>query len=140
MPETLSDHPTAEELRALSLGRLTEADLARVSAHLGDCPACCRRIDQLAADDPLLARLQQSAAQPGRTRWSPRPSAARRSAPCAGVAGPGACRADRGPEAAPVILPAPGRSGTTTSWPRSGAGAWGWCTRRGTGASTGWRP
>ena len=29
MPETLSDHPTAEELRALSLGRLSEADLAR---------------------------------------------------------------------------------------------------------------
>jgi len=29
--------------------------------HLGGCPACCRRIDQLATDDRLLARLQQRA-------------------------------------------------------------------------------
>src|SRR5262249_35923597 len=28
----------------------------------GDCPACCRRIDQLATDDRLVARLQQGAA------------------------------------------------------------------------------
>ena len=56
-------HPTADELRALSLGRLTEAELARVSTHLGDCAECCRRIDQTAATDPLLARLQQGAAE-----------------------------------------------------------------------------
>ena len=54
-----------------------EAELARVSAHLGDCPECCRRIDQLAADDPLLARLQQSAASREETLVSP---AQRRSA------------------------------------------------------------
>jgi WD40 repeat protein/tRNA A-37 threonylcarbamoyl transferase component Bud32 len=63
MSEAPLNHPTAEELRGLSLGQLTEADLARVSAHLGDCPACCQRIDQLAATDPLLMRLQQSAAR-----------------------------------------------------------------------------
>jgi hypothetical protein len=33
------------------------------SAHLGDCAECCRRIDQTAASDPLLARLHQSAAE-----------------------------------------------------------------------------
>src|SRR5262245_13070771 len=63
MSEAALNHPTADELRALSLGQLAETELARVSAHLGDCPECCSRIDQLATDDPLLARLQQSAAQ-----------------------------------------------------------------------------
>ena len=63
MSEDPSKHPTTDELRALSLGRLTEAEFARVSAHLGDCAECCRRIDQTAATDPLLARLQQGAAE-----------------------------------------------------------------------------
>ena len=53
------NHPGDEALRALSLGKLTEADLAHVCSHLADCPECCRRIDQLATDDRLLARLQQ---------------------------------------------------------------------------------
>jgi WD40 repeat protein/serine/threonine protein kinase len=57
--EAASDHPGDETLRALFLDRLAEADLARVSAHLDACPACCQRIDQLAQDDHLLARLQQ---------------------------------------------------------------------------------
>ena len=77
MSETPSTHPTADELRALSLGRLAEAELGHVSAHLGACPECCRRIDQLAAADPLLARLQQSAARRGEALVSP---AQRRSA------------------------------------------------------------
>jgi hypothetical protein len=55
------NHPGDEALRALSLGHLDEAELAQVSAYLGDCPECCRRIDQLATDDRLLARFQQSA-------------------------------------------------------------------------------
>ena len=55
MSEDTLHHPSAEELRALSVGQLTEAELARVSAHLGQCLECCRRIDQLTADDPLLA-------------------------------------------------------------------------------------
>ena len=62
MTEAPLNHPGDETLRALSLGQLTEAELAHVSAHLGDCPECCRRIDQLATDDRLLARLQQGAA------------------------------------------------------------------------------
>src|SRR5215467_8841927 len=61
MTEAPLNHPGDEALRALSLGQLTETELAQVSAHLGDCPACCRRIDQLATDDRLLARLQQGA-------------------------------------------------------------------------------
>jgi anti-sigma factor RsiW len=62
MTEDRLNHPTDDELRALSLGQLTEAEMDVVSAHLGDCPSCCRRIDQLATDDPLLARLQRDAA------------------------------------------------------------------------------
>ena len=60
MSEASLNHPMDEELRALSLGKLTETELARVSAHLGDCPACCQRLDRLASDDPLLARLQSA--------------------------------------------------------------------------------
>jgi WD40 repeat protein/serine/threonine protein kinase len=56
------DHPSAEVLRALSLGQLSEAELARAIAHLGVCPACCHRIDELAAGDALITRLQRSAA------------------------------------------------------------------------------
>src|SRR6516165_8667480 len=60
MSDTPLNHPTVEELRALSVGQLGDEELARVSAHLADCPACCRRIDELGSDDPLLARLQRS--------------------------------------------------------------------------------
>lgn len=62
MTEVPSTHPNDEILRAFSLGQLAEAELVPISAHLGDCPACCRRIDQLATDDRLLARLQGVAA------------------------------------------------------------------------------
>ena len=70
------NHPTAEELRALSLGQLADAELARVSAHLGECPECCRRIDLLASDDPLW-RGSSRAPTAGKKCWSPRPSVAR---------------------------------------------------------------
>jgi len=110
MSEAPLNHPTAEELRALSLGRLGEAELARVSAHLGACPECCRRIDQLAAADPLLARLQQSAARRGEALVSP---AQRRSAVRALRRGQAARAAARSgdPGTEPVILPAPKQVG-----------------------------
>jgi anti-sigma factor RsiW len=62
MTEAPLNHPGDATPRALSLGQLTEAELAQVSAHLADWPACCCHIDELATDDPLLARLQQGAA------------------------------------------------------------------------------
>jgi eukaryotic-like serine/threonine-protein kinase len=61
MTEATWNHPDDEALRALSLGQLAEQELAHIGAHLGHCPECCRRIDQLATDDLLLARLQQNA-------------------------------------------------------------------------------
>src|SRR5262245_48617172 len=63
MTEALLNHPTTEDLHALTLGQLTEAELAPVLAHLGDCLPCGLRLDQLAAADPLLAGLQQRAAR-----------------------------------------------------------------------------
>jgi serine/threonine protein kinase len=71
MTEAPLNHPGDAALRALSLGQLAEAELAQVSAHLGACPACCRRIDQLASDDPLLARLQHGAASRDEVLVSP---------------------------------------------------------------------
>ncbi len=62
MTEAPLNHPNDATLRALSLGQLTEAELNHVANHLGECLACCRRIDQLTTDDQLLARLQQGAA------------------------------------------------------------------------------
>src|SRR5262245_66242284 len=124
MPEAPLTHPTTEELRALSLGRLADAELARVSSHLADCLECCRRIDQLAATDPLLARLQQSAARreetlvsPAQRRLGVRALRRRQAARAAARGG------DRGTE--PVTHPAASRSETATSWLRSVAEALG---------------
>jgi eukaryotic-like serine/threonine-protein kinase len=110
MSEDPPTHPNAEELLALSLGRLAEAELARVSAHLGDCPECCRRIDQLAAVDPLLARLQESAARREQGLVSP---AQRRSAVRAlrrGQAARATAR-DGDPGTEPVFFAAPKQVG-----------------------------
>jgi WD40 repeat protein len=101
MTDTPPNHPTEDDLRALSLGRLCDADLARVSAHLAECPECCRRIDELGSDDPLLSRLQHSA-----DREEPLVTPAqRRSA----VRALGQGQAPR--DAAPVVVPAPRQVG-----------------------------
>jgi len=106
MTEAPLDHPGDEALRALSLGQLAAAELAHVAAHLGDCPACCRRIDQLATADRLLARLQQGAASreavlvsPAQRRRAVR--ALRQAHEARSAAG------QRDPEAVAVILSAP---------------------------------
>ena len=110
MSEDRSTHPTPEELRALSLGQLAEAELDRICDHLDDCPDCCRLIDQPAAADPLLALVQQSAAGPGEALVS---RAQRRSAVHALRRGHAEREAaQRGdPETEPVILSAPQRVG-----------------------------
>jgi WD40 repeat protein len=57
-------HPSVEELQAFSLGRVGDDDLARIAAHLDDCPTCRTQVDGLCAQDPLLSRLQ-AAERPG---------------------------------------------------------------------------
>ena len=101
------NHPSDESLRALSLGQICEAELAEVSAHLGDCPACCRRIDELATDDRLVARLQQGAATRDKALV---PSAQRRSAVRA-LDQSNATTREREGATASVILPAPRQVG-----------------------------
>jgi WD40 repeat protein len=110
MSEAPPAHPTDEELQSLSLGRLSESELARVSAHLGDCPECCRRIDRMAAVDPLLLRLRQSDAHRGAPLVDP---AQRRPAVRALRRGRAARETPCEPDAAPtpVISPAPQRVG-----------------------------
>jgi WD40 repeat protein/tRNA A-37 threonylcarbamoyl transferase component Bud32 len=110
MCEAPLNHPGDETLRALSLGQLAEEELARVSAHLADCPACCRRIDQLAADDRLLAQLQKGAASREKALVN---RAQRRSAVRAldqSIEARAAART-QGPETEPVVLPAPKQVG-----------------------------
>ncbi|HKB36720.1 MAG TPA: hypothetical protein VKD72_09715 [Gemmataceae bacterium] len=110
MTEAAPNHPTVETLLALSLGQLTDAELAPILAHLGDCPKCCRRIDQLASDDRLLMRLQQRAGSPEEALVSP---AQRRSAVRALRQSHEAKSATQkpGPQAVPALLPAPKQIG-----------------------------
>jgi hypothetical protein len=110
MSEDPLNHPTAEDLRALSLGQLADAELSRISNHLGECAECCRRIDELASDDPLLARLQRRADRPDEVLVT---SAQRRSAVRALRQGQAARTAARkqDPEARPMIRPTPGKVG-----------------------------
>jgi hypothetical protein len=107
MIEASLNHPGDDMLRALSLGQLTEAELAHVSAHLGACPACCHRIDQLATDDSLLARLQQTDASQDTVLVN---RAQRRKAVRALRQSHEATRKGE-PEAAAVILPVPRQVG-----------------------------
>src|SRR5262249_7628908 len=114
MTETPLNHPDDQALRALSLGQLAEAELTQLSAHLSDCPACCCRIDQLATEDRLLARLQQDAARREQELVSP---AQRRAA----VRALRRSHEDRSAtplpevEAMPAILPAPTQVGSYSS-------------------------
>jgi serine/threonine-protein kinase len=104
--EALVNHPTDDELRSLSAGQLLDEQLARLSAHLADCPGCCRRIDDLGTDDPLLVRLRQSAAPRKEVLVPP---AQRRSAVLALSPGqePRAARRQCDADGAPMALPAP---------------------------------
>jgi serine/threonine protein kinase len=110
MSEAPLNHPGDEALRALSLGQLTEAELAHVSAHLADCPACCRRIDQLDTDDRLLARVQQGDASRENALVNP---TQRRSAVRALRLAHEAksTMQKRDPEAVPMVLPIPKQVG-----------------------------
>ena len=97
-------HPTTDELLALSLGRLGEPEMERVSVHLGECPECCGKIDRLSAADPLVERLRESAARPEEAIVGP---SQRRSAVRAlrrGNLSRGGSRAD-GSDHVPPVLP-----------------------------------
>jgi hypothetical protein len=105
MSESPLTHPTDNDLRELSLGRLAATDLYRVCAHLGDCRECCHRVDELAPVDPLLTRLEQSAEdREGRLVGAAQRHAAVRTLGRARAARAAGRRGE--PETDPVILPA----------------------------------
>jgi WD40 repeat protein/serine/threonine protein kinase len=111
MGEAPLNHPADNELHALSLGQLPEAELARVLAHLGSCNSCCGRLDHLATTDPLLSRLQQRAANREESLVTP---AQRRSAVRAlrHSQHTRATAPEKGPAVEPQILPAPQKVGS----------------------------
>lgn len=55
-------HPSDEQLRRYSSGRLDEAACEPIEEHLNHCAACCSRLSMLAAsdDDPLVLKLRQA--------------------------------------------------------------------------------
>lgn len=81
-------HIPQHELEALMLGKLNDADLARVQAHLDECPACSRRLEDVdLSQDGVLAVLRRHAARQARSGAS-RPAAAQAS-PRPGSSAPG---------------------------------------------------
>src|SRR6516162_602725 len=61
MAESMPSHPSAEQLRAFSLGQVDDAELAVIAAHLSGCPACCALLEDRAAEDALLSGLREAA-------------------------------------------------------------------------------
>ena len=54
-------HPQPDALRAFALGRLGMAEMEAIEAHLSDCPACGRRVQE-APDDDLVKLLHRGQA------------------------------------------------------------------------------
>jgi uncharacterized protein (TIGR03067 family) len=57
MNETRLAHPDVDQLSAFAQGRLAEAELAELSAHLDGCAECRARVED-AADDTLISLLR----------------------------------------------------------------------------------
>jgi serine/threonine protein kinase len=59
MPVNPTIHPSVEALRALSLGKLDDAEAAALLSHLAGCPECCRKA-AAAAGDSFVERLRDA--------------------------------------------------------------------------------
>jgi WD40 repeat protein/serine/threonine protein kinase len=57
VPELVTEHPTAEQLRAFADGRLEPADFAAVEAHVSGCAVCCQFLESAPADS-FLGRVR----------------------------------------------------------------------------------
>jgi WD40 repeat protein/DNA-directed RNA polymerase specialized sigma24 family protein len=53
-------HPSADQLRSFSRGRLGPAEMAGVQAHLEGCPGCCSALEA-PDDDPFIDLLRRAA-------------------------------------------------------------------------------
>jgi WD40 repeat protein/serine/threonine protein kinase len=54
-------HPSAAELHAFNLGRLSDEKALAIGTHLDRCPACCQALRQLPAEDPFVGRVRAAA-------------------------------------------------------------------------------
>jgi serine/threonine protein kinase len=52
-------HPSADVLRAFSLGKLNEVSASAVMSHLDSCAPCCKEVAAMTSDD-FLARFRQA--------------------------------------------------------------------------------
>jgi uncharacterized protein (TIGR03067 family) len=59
-------HPSLDRLMAFGQGRLAEAELAELSAHLSDCGECRAKVED-AADDTLISLLRAADTDPDHT-------------------------------------------------------------------------
>jgi eukaryotic-like serine/threonine-protein kinase len=66
MPPTVPRHPTATDLTAFALGKLTPAAADWIARHLDECSAC-RRVAESAPDDAFVGLLRQPGTQAAAT-------------------------------------------------------------------------
>jgi serine/threonine protein kinase len=60
-------HPPREQLRALVLGLVADAEAARLGSHVWDCAACLESLEQFSAEaDPFLSKLRAVHSDPPR--------------------------------------------------------------------------
>src|SRR5262245_56340388 len=67
-------HPTQEQLEALGLGRLSDAEAAAVEMHVAECSHCARALEGIPADS-FLAGLREARQSSGNTPVIASPSA-----------------------------------------------------------------
>jgi WD40 repeat protein/serine/threonine protein kinase len=67
---TLSAHPSRGQLRAFNLGQLDDDQTLVIGTHLEECPACCRLLRDLPAEDRFVGQVRAAADStgPGRVR------------------------------------------------------------------------
>src|SRR5438067_1940515 len=57
MSATLSSHPTPDDLAAFAVGKLADAQIVAVCAHLAEC-ATCRAMVERASDDTFTGNVK----------------------------------------------------------------------------------
>jgi WD40 repeat protein len=58
MSGTVTAHPTPAELDSFAVGRVTDAEMAGITAHLADCPECCAQLGHRGGSDPIVSGLR----------------------------------------------------------------------------------
>src|SRR5262249_26224035 len=100
-----ASHPSADTLKAFSVGQLDEASAEAVRNHLGSCPECCRQGAALSGN-PFLDRRQGATPAPdqwrGRRPRPPQPACATPAPDQWRAAGSGTLKPDWPVQATPV--------------------------------------